>query len=184
MSFLRAIFNEADLAVGCGYKYLNGGPGAPAFLYVARALQEQLRSPLSGWFGHAAPFEFGDAYAPAPGIARFQCGTPPILGLAALAEGVAQFDGVDLPALFAKGQALADLYIAEVEALGGMAKAIEAGIPKLRIEEAAARTQARIDRGVQKIVGVNYLRAEHEPPIEILKVDNRAVREAQIARLE
>ncbi|HEY8432411.1 MAG TPA: methylmalonyl-CoA mutase [Sandaracinaceae bacterium] len=78
----------------------------------------------------------------------------------------------------------ASAHIAEVEALGGMAKAIEAGIPKLRIEEAAARTQARIDRGVQKIVGVNYLRAEHEPPIEILKVDNRAVREAQIARLE
>jgi kynureninase len=106
----------ADLAVGCGYKYLNGGPGAPAFLYVARALQEQLRSPVSGWFGHAAPFDFGDAYAPAPGVARFQCGTPPILGLAALGQGVAQFDGVDLPALFAKGQALAGLYIAEVEA--------------------------------------------------------------------
>ncbi len=106
---------DADLAVGCGYKYLNGGPGAPAFLYVARALQEQLRSPLSGWMGHAAPFAFGDAYAPGAGIARFQCGTPPILALAALAEGIAQFDGVDRPALFAKGQALCDLYIAEVE---------------------------------------------------------------------
>lgn len=104
-----------DLAVGCGYKYLNGGPGAPAFLYVARGLQETLRSPLSGWMGHAAPFDFGDAYAPAPGIARFQCGTPPILGIAALEEGVAQFDGVDVQALFAKGQALCDLYIALVE---------------------------------------------------------------------
>ena len=106
----------ADLAVGCGYKYLNGGPGAPAFLYVRRDLQEHLRSPLSGWFGHAAPFVFDDAYAPAPGLARFQCGTPPVLGVAALAEGVAQFEGVDLLALFAKGQALADLYIGEVEA--------------------------------------------------------------------
>ncbi|HEX8486621.1 kynureninase [Sphingomonas sp.] len=104
-----------DLAVGCGYKYLNGGPGAPAFLYVAQALQEVLHSPLSGWMGHAAPFDFGDDYAPAPGIARFQCGTPPILGIAALEEGVAQMEGVDMPALFAKGQALCDLYIALVE---------------------------------------------------------------------
>lgn len=107
---------SADLAVGCGYKYLNGGPGAPAFLYVAQALQERLRSPLSGWFGHAAPFEFGDEYAPAPGIARFQCGTPPILGIAALEAGIATFDGVDTRALFAKAQALCDLYIALVEA--------------------------------------------------------------------
>ncbi|WP_374942620.1 kynureninase [Sphingomonas sp.] len=106
---------DVDLAVGCGYKYLNGGPGAPAFLYVARGLQETLRSPLSGWMGHAAPFDFHDDYAPAPGIARFQCGTPPILGIAALEEGVAQFDGVDLAALFAKGQALCDLYVALVE---------------------------------------------------------------------
>ena len=104
-----------DLAVGCGYKYLNGGPGAPAFLYVARGLQEHLQSPLSGWMGHAAPFDFGDDYAPAPGVARFQCGTPPILGIAALEAGVATFDGVDRAALFAKGQALCDLYIALVE---------------------------------------------------------------------
>ncbi len=75
-------------------------------------------------------------------------------------------------------------HLAEIEKLGGMAKAIEAGIPKVRIEEAAARTQARIDRGAQKIVGVNYLEPDEEPPIEILRVDNRAVREAQIARLE
>jgi methylmalonyl-CoA mutase len=77
----------------------------------------------------------------------------------------------------------AEAHLAEVEALGGMAKAIEAGIPKLRIEEAAARTQARIDRGAQKIVGVNWQRAELDAPFDILKVDNRAVREAQVARL-
>jgi methylmalonyl-CoA mutase len=75
-------------------------------------------------------------------------------------------------------------HMAEVEDLGGMAKAIEAGIPKMRIEEAAARTQARIDRGEQRLVGVNWLRPEHDERIEILKVDNRAVRDAQIARLE
>ncbi|HEU0067005.1 MAG TPA: kynureninase [Sphingomonas sp.] len=106
----------ADLAVGCGYKYLNGGPGAPAFLYVARALQARLHSPLSGWMGHAAPFAFGDDYAPAPGIGRFQCGTPPTLALAALAQGIAPFHAIDAPALFAKGQALCDLYIGLVEA--------------------------------------------------------------------
>jgi kynureninase len=78
----------ADFAVGCGYKFLNGGPGAPAFLYIARRWQAQVRNPLSGWFGHARQFAFEPDYAPAPGIARGLCGTPPILSLAALEAGV------------------------------------------------------------------------------------------------
>ena len=106
---------DADLAVGCGYKYLNGGPGAPAFLFVAERHQAALRSPLSGWMGHAAPFDFGDAYAPGEGIARFLCGTPPILGLAALEEGVDLLLGADLSALYAKGQALCSAFIDCVE---------------------------------------------------------------------
>ena len=106
---------DADLAVGCGYKYLNGGPGAPAFLYVAERHQAALRSPLSGWMGHAAPFDFGDAYAPGEGISRFLCGTPPILGLAALEEGVDLLLGTDLPALYAKGQALCSAFVDGVE---------------------------------------------------------------------
>lgn len=101
----------ADLAVGCGYKYLNGGPGAPAFLYVAERHQRTLRSPLSGWFGHAAPFEFRDDYAPAADIGRFLCGTPPIVGLAALEQGLAVFADVDLGELWAKSQALCSLFI-------------------------------------------------------------------------
>jgi kynureninase len=78
----------ADLAVGCGYKFLNGGPGAPALLYVAPHLQATARFPIEGWLGHAAPFAFEPTHRPADGIARVLVGTPPILGLASLAEGV------------------------------------------------------------------------------------------------
>ncbi|ABQ67046.1 kynureninase [Rhizorhabdus wittichii RW1] len=106
----------ADLAVGCGYKYLNGGPGAPAFLYVARRLQAELVSPLTGWMGHDAPFAFGDDYVPATGIARFLCGTPPILAMAALEEGLAQFDDVSFDDILTKSRTLGDHFIAMVEA--------------------------------------------------------------------
>ena len=106
----------ADLAVGCGYKYLNGGPGAPAFIYVAAALQDRLQSPLSGWMGHDAPFEFDGDYRPAPGIARFLAGTPPIVGMAALAAGLDTFNGISMVAVEAKAASLTDLFIACVEA--------------------------------------------------------------------
>ncbi len=85
-----------DLAVGCGYKYLNGGPGAPAFLYVAERLQDELRNPLQGWMGHAEPFAFDDDYRPVGGIARFLTGTPSVLALAALDAGLDTFAGISM----------------------------------------------------------------------------------------
>lgn len=104
-----------DLAVGCGYKYLNGGPGAPAFLYVAEHLQGELHSPLLGWMGHAEPFAFDDDYRPAAGILKFLTGTPSILALAALECGLATFDGIAMRDLAAKSRALSELFITEVE---------------------------------------------------------------------
>jgi kynureninase len=106
----------ADLAAGCGYKYLNGGPGAPAWLYVAERHQPALQNPLSGWMGHIRPFDFVDDYAPAAGIDRWLCGTPPILSLTALNAALGAFDGVDMGAARAKSGALGDLFIERVEA--------------------------------------------------------------------
>lgn len=100
----------AELAVGCGYKYLNGGPGAPAFLYVAEHLQERLVPMLRGWMGHATPFAFTDDYVPAPGISRFLAGTPPMLSLLALESGIEAFEGASMDALWAKSIALFDLF--------------------------------------------------------------------------
>jgi kynureninase len=106
---------NVDLAVGCGYKFLNGGPGAPAFLFVAERLHDQLASPLTGWMGHAAPFDFSDAWRPAPGIGRFLTGTPPVLGLAALEASVDLALEVDPLALAAKSERLWNLFAALME---------------------------------------------------------------------
>lgn len=103
---------KADFAVGCGYKYLNGGPGAPAFLFVAHRHQADARPVLSGWFGHAAPFAFEEDYRPAPGIERFLCGTPPVLGLIALECGVNIMADADMGLLRQKSIGLSNLFIA------------------------------------------------------------------------
>jgi kynureninase len=111
--------DDADFAVGCGYKYLNGGPGAPAFVWVHPRHAERFWQPLAGWIGHAAPFEFTPEYRPAPGIGRYQCGTPAVLSLAALECGVATLLAVEplggMAALRAKSLALTDLFIALVD---------------------------------------------------------------------
>jgi kynureninase len=105
----------ADLAVGCGYKYLNGGPGAPAFLFVAARHQAQARSPLSGWMGHAQPFAFTDDYQPGDGVRRFLCGTPGIIGMSALDAALDVMTAVDRAAIVQKSRALGDLFICLVE---------------------------------------------------------------------
>jgi kynureninase len=111
--------SAADFAVGCGYKYLNGGPGAPAFVWVHPRHAERFWQPLSGWMGHAAPFEFDPAYRPAPGITRYLCGTPALLSMAALECGVDTVLAAEalggMAALRAKSLALTDRFIALVE---------------------------------------------------------------------
>ncbi|MGV7209801.1 kynureninase [Oxalobacteraceae bacterium A2-2] len=105
----------ADLAVGCTYKYLNGGPGAPAFIWVPQRHQAAFRQPLSGWWGHARPFAMAPAFAPADGIARALCGTQPIVSLALVECGLDVFAQTDMAAIRAKSLALTDLFIALVE---------------------------------------------------------------------
>jgi kynureninase len=109
---------EVDFAVGCTYKYLNGGPGAPGFLYARPDLQEMIQSPLSGWLGHAAPFAFELSYRPAPGMLRHQCGTPPVLSLIALDAALDVFDNVDMMTVQKKAQALCSHFITHVESFG------------------------------------------------------------------
>jgi kynureninase len=108
---LQLAADDVDLAVGCGYKFLNGGPGAPAFLSVAPRLQAGLRLPLTGWLGHAEPFAFDPVYWPAAGIARAVVGTPPVLSLAALEVGVDLMLQAPVAELRAKSVRLADLFL-------------------------------------------------------------------------
>ncbi len=112
---------NADFAVGCGYKYLNGGPGAPGFVWVHPRHADRALQPLSGWWGHAAPFAFAPGYRPAPGILRYQCGSQPILSLVALDEGVNTVLAAEplggITALRAKSLALTELFIRRLDPL-------------------------------------------------------------------
>jgi kynureninase len=147
----------ADLAVGCTYKYLNGGPGAPAFLYVRRELQEQLRQPIWGWFGQRDQFAMGTAYDPADGVDRFAVGTPPVLAMAAVEVGARLTAEAGIDRLVAKGRALTELVIALADdrlAMHGVTVASprEADRRGSHVSLAHPRawqlTQALIDRGV------------------------------------
>ena len=110
---------SADFSIGCGYKYLNGGPGAPAFVWVNPKHAERFWQPLAGWWGHAAPFAFTADYQPAPGITRYLCGTQPIVSMSLLECGLEGFEAATqfggMAALRAKSLALTDLFIQLVE---------------------------------------------------------------------
>ncbi|MGO9558950.1 MAG: kynureninase [Acidimicrobiales bacterium] len=104
-----------DLAVGCTYKYLNGGPGSQSFMYVRRALQAELENPLPGWLGHEAPFDFEPSWTPAAGIRRFLTSSPPIISMAALEAALEAFDGVSIEQVRAKSLSLSQLFLEAVE---------------------------------------------------------------------
>jgi kynureninase len=148
---------DADFAVGCGYKYLSGGPGAPAYVMAARRHQDDVRSPIPGWTGHARPFAMEGAYAPAPGIDRFRAGTPPMLSLLGLEAALAAFEGVDMGDLRAKSLSLTRLFIeladAELAQYGVSVVTPRADEQRgsqvsLRHDDAYAVTQALIARRV------------------------------------
>ncbi|MGW1678265.1 kynureninase [Saccharopolyspora sp. NPDC002376] len=148
---------NADFAIGCTYKYLNGGPGSPAFVYVAPRHQDAARQPLSGWNGHADPFAFAPDYRPASGIDRFRCGTPPLLSYAPLEEALELWRHVDLDAVRAKSVRMTSLFVDLVDReCAGFG--IEVASPRdpdargsqvsLRHESSYPVMQALIDRNV------------------------------------
>ena len=146
---------NADFAVGCGYKYLNGGPGAPAFAFVAQRHHAALEQPLTGWMGHASPFAFSDDYAAAPGIEKMLCGTPPILGLSALEVGVDLIAEIGVDRLYAKSQKLSEFFRQCLRELGVALDLVSPADPaqrgsqlSFRHPEAYAVCQALIARGV------------------------------------
>ena len=154
---------DADLAVGCTYKYLNGGPGSPAYLYVARRWHEQVSTPIRGWFGHARPFDFALEYDAAAGAERFLAGTPPVLSMTALEAALEVWDDVEVATVVAKAQELTSLFIdlvdercgQEVEVISPRDAAERGGQVSVRHPQAYALTQALI---AERVI------PDHRPP--------------------
>jgi len=148
--------HDVDFAVGCTYKYLNGGPGSPAFMYVARRHQAAIDQPLAGWMGHARPFDMELGYEPVEGVGRLASGTPPILALSALECALNVFDGIDHPTLRAVSLSLTDFFIELVDArLGSRFEVVTPRVHarrgsqvSLRHSQAYGVVQALIARGV------------------------------------
>ncbi len=143
----------ARYAVGCGYKYLNGGPGAPAYVYVEHAAANDLAQPLSGWMGHARPFDFAGDYAPAAGVKRFACGTPPILAMTALDAALDVFASVNIADVAHKAKKLGDIFLTRAEAMGLETVSpgvndVRGGHLSLKFDNGYAVVQALITRGV------------------------------------
>lgn len=150
---LQLNVHGAKLATGCTYKFVNGGPGAPSFVYARGDVAARMQSPVSGWFGHAAPFAFDAGYRPLEGVGRFAAGTPGVLSLSALDASLAAFDGVAMSDVAAKARALGDLVVARTAALGleSISPAdsrARGGHVSVRHAEGYAVTQALIARGI------------------------------------
>jgi kynureninase len=146
-----------DLAVGCTYKYLNGGPGSPAYLYVRRELQDRFDSPLPGWNSHAEPFGMRSGYEPAPGALRGRVGTPDILSMLALEAALEVWDGVPVEAVRAKSLALTDFFLecvaayvpeGRVECLTPVPHAERGSQIALRCDDAGDVMKRLVERGV------------------------------------
>jgi kynureninase len=137
----------ADFAAGCSYKYLNAGPGAPAFIYVAPRHEEAVRPALAGWLGHEAPFAFDPGYRPGAGVARMRVGTPPVIQMAALDAALDIWDGVDMAALRARSVALSARFIAAVEAAAPMLSLASPRDPERR----GSQVSFRFDHGYEAI---------------------------------
>jgi kynureninase len=147
--------HAVDFAVGCTYKYLNGGPGSPAFISVAKAHQVTAQHPLSGWWGHAAPFAFDRDFRPGAGIKRFLCGTQPIISMRGVEAALEAMEGVAVAALRQKSLALTELFMARV---GALLPALEIVTPRqtslrgsqigISFDRGYAVVQAMIERGV------------------------------------
>jgi kynureninase len=135
--------DHAPLAVGCTYKYLNGGPGAPAYIYVSRELQSELRQPIWGWLGRRDPFEMGPGYEVAEGMRGFLSGTPPVLALAAVDEGVRLVAEAGIEAIRAKGIALTELAIALADTVPGVSVASPRDSARRGAHVALAHSSAR-----------------------------------------
>lgn len=150
---LKLAADGARLATGCTYKFVNGGPGAPAFVYLREDLAAKLSSPIAGWFGHADPFAFASGYAPKEGVARFAAGTPGVLSLSALDAAMDVFADLEIGALARKARLLGDLVVARTAAMGlepispGPGE-MRGGHVSVRHDEGYAVVQALIARGI------------------------------------
>ena len=148
---------NVDMAVGCGYKYLNGGPGSPAFLYLSQRHQDRVTQPLSGWLGHARPFDFAPDYAAAPGVRAYQGGTPPIISMVALDAALDVYSRTNLEAIRSKSLALTGFFM-ELLGTRGLLEVTECLTPQepdrrgsqvsLRHPEAWGISQALIEAGI------------------------------------
>ncbi|HEX6348516.1 MAG TPA: aminotransferase class V-fold PLP-dependent enzyme [Candidatus Dormibacteraeota bacterium] len=151
---------DVDLAVGCTYKFLNCGPGAPAFLYVARRWQDRLANAVRGWFGHADPFAFSPDFEPAPGIARFLAGTPGVVGMAPVAAALEAWDGVLMNDVRNKSVAIADVLMARIDGMG-----LEVASPRAAAERGSQVSVRHADGyGLSRALGERGVVTDFRPP--------------------